>query len=152
LPKFTFHKYASELAKYADKIDVHEATSTSRIGHKRIRDMFVFWRNTYSEGSYYLGMFKDILFLFALIPLALITAGLPVTLTPGLAAAYLGGCCIIGFVSYRFLKLPRREKELEDLMSMSRYLTWDMLKQIQVEIKQLEHTVIKKKIKRRVKK
>jgi len=144
-PKFSFHRYAVELAKYADKINVLEATSTSRLGHKRIRDMFVFWRNTYSEGSYYLGMFKDILFLFALIPLALASAGLPVTLTPGLAIGYLLSCCLIGFISYRFLKLPRREKELEDLMSMSRYLTWDILKQIQEEqIRQRKKTRRKK--------
>jgi len=152
LPKFPFHKYAKELAKYSDNIDVYEATSTSRLGHKRIRDMFVFWRNTYSEGSYYLGMFKDILFLFALIPLALATTGLPITLTPGLAMGYLLGCCLIGYVSYRFLKLPRREKELEDLMSMSRYLTWDMLKQIQEEQVRLRQLTTKKSKKKVVKK
>lgn len=144
-PKFSFHKYAVDLAKYADKVDTLEATSTLRTGHKRIRDRFVFFRNTYSEGSYYLGMFKDILFLFALIPLALVTAGLPIALTPGLAIGYLLGCCFIGFISYRFLKLPRREKEMDDLMSMSRFLTWDLLKQIQEEQFMQRELLIKKR-------
>jgi hypothetical protein len=139
IPRFSFHKYASDLAKYADKVDVREATTSQRLGHKKIRDVFVFWRNTYSEGNYYMGLFKDMLFLFALMPLALVSLGLPTTFAVPFALGYIMICSVIGFVSYRFLALPRREKEMEDLMSMSRYLTWDMLKQIQAE-----QTIIKK--------
>jgi hypothetical protein len=144
-PNFPFHKYAKELSKYADNIDVFEATSTSRQGKRRLRDMFVFWRNTYNEGNYYLGMIKDLVYLVALIPLALSAIGLPPTLTILFAATYVTCCSVLGFVSYRFLALPRREKEMDDLMSMSRYLTWDMLKQIQVDIVRLEAQMKNKK-------
>jgi hypothetical protein len=132
-PKFDFHKYARDLARYADKIDTREATSTHRLGGKRLRDVFVFWRNTYSEGNYYLGLFKDMLMLLALMPLAMAAIGLPTEFSVMLVIAYITICSVLGFVSYRFLALPRREQEMADLMSMSRFMVWDLLKQIQEE-------------------
>ena len=153
-PKFSFHDYAKELSKYADSIDVLRATSTSRKGTQKIRDLFVFWRNTYSEGNYYIGIIRDIIYLVALIPLALSAIGLPPTLTILLAMTYITTCNLIGYISYRFLALPRREKEMDDLMSMSRYLTYDYLKQVLTELKKIEveNTKIHKKYKKRNKK
>jgi hypothetical protein len=132
-PKFDFHKYAADLARYSDKIDTREATSTHRLGRRKIRDVFVFARNTYGEGNYYLGLFKDMLMLLALMPLAMAAIGLPTEFSVMLVIAYITACSTIGFISYRFLALPRREQEMADLMSMSRFMVWDLLKQIQEE-------------------
>lgn len=144
---FDFHKYAKELSKYSDNIDVYRATTSKRIGKRKIRDMFVFWRNTYSEGNFYLSVFRDAFYLFTL---TLLATGI-VSLGMGLVMVYILSCVLLGYVSYRFIALPRREKELDDLMSMSRFMTWDMLKQVINNQKELE-AIINKRMKRRVKK
>jgi ABC-type nitrate/sulfonate/bicarbonate transport system permease component len=73
------------------------------------------------------------LMLLALMPLALAALGLPTEASVMLVIAYISICSALGFISYRFLALPRREQEMADLMSMSRFMVWDLLKQIQEE-------------------
>lgn len=152
MPRFSYTRYAKDIVKYTEEIDASVATSTSRFGLSRIRDMFISMMRWHSEGGYYVGLIKDFLYLLALIPLALKTIGLSDTYTFMFISVYIMLSLTIGFISYRVLNLPRREKEIDDLMSMSRFLTWDKLKNIETqleELKALTRTKRKKAVKKK---
>jgi len=129
--KYPYHKYFRDLSKYSDGLDVNKSTSSSRFGLKRARDIFTMGRTYYGEGGYYIGMFKDFIYLAALFPLVLAQVGLPMSLSLPLVGIYLFSCVAMGVLSYRVFKLARSEKEYEDKNSVSRYMTWAMLKEIQ---------------------
>jgi len=48
-----------------------------------------------------------------------------------LVVIYLFSCVAMGILSYRVFKLARSEKEYEDKNSVSRYMNWAMLKEVQ---------------------
>jgi hypothetical protein len=91
-------------------------------------------RTYYGEGGYYIGMFKDFIYLAALFPLVLTQIGVSTVYSMPLVAIYLLACVMMGFLSYRVFKLARSEKEYEDKNSVSRYMNWAMLKEIQEEL------------------
>jgi hypothetical protein len=132
-PKFSFHKYAKELNRYTNKIDVNRATISRRKGRKWFRDNFVFLEKSYYEGNYYIGMLTVILMVASF--------NLPLYLIPIIAIGYFGVCTFFGVLSYRWFKFARRDKEIDDLMSTSRYMTWDLLKQLQEQVFVLTRTV-----------
>jgi len=132
--KYPYHKYFRDLSKYSDSLDVNKSTSSSRFGLKRARDIFTMGRTYYGEGGYYIGMFKDFIYLAALFPLVLAQIGVSTVYSMPLVAIYLLACVMMGFLSYRVFKLARSEKEYEDKNSVSRYMNWAMLKEIQEEL------------------
>jgi hypothetical protein len=132
--KYPYHKYFRDLSKYSDSLDVNKSTSSSRFGLKRARDIFTMGRTYYGEGGYYIGMFKDFIYLAALFPLVLTQIGVSTVYSMPLVAIYLLACVMMGFLSYRVFKLARSEKEYEDKNSVSRYMNWAMLKEIQEEL------------------
>lgn len=138
--KYPYHKYFKALSKYSDALDVNQSTSSTRFGLKRARDVFTMSRTYYGEGGYYIGMLKDFIYLAALFPLVLVQIGVSTSYSLPLVAIYLLACVAMGFLSYRVFKLARSEKEYEDKNSVSRYMVWAMLKEIQEElIKQRKH-------------
>jgi len=147
--EFDYHKYFKELSKFADNLDVYKATSTTRRGLYKIRDIFIIGRQYYAEGNYYIGMVKDIIYLLALFPLALSTVGLDSYFTIPFIFIYLMICISLGYASYRWIMLARAEKEYDDKMSVSRYMTWSLLKQILNNQKRLEEKLIKKRKRRK---
>ena len=132
--KYPYHKYFRDLSKYSDDLDVDKSTSSSRFGLKRARDVFTMGRTYYSEGGYYIGMFKDFIYLAALFPLVLSQIGVSDAYSMPLVAVYLLSCVAMGFLSYRVFKLARSEKECEDKNSVSRYMNWAMMKEIHEEL------------------
>jgi hypothetical protein len=132
--KYPYQKFFKDLSKYSDALDVNKSTSSSRFGLKRARDIFTLGRTYYGEGGYYIGMFKDFIYLAALFPLVLAQIGVSDIYSMPLVLIYLLSCVAMGFLSYRVLKLARSEKEYEDKNSVSRYMTWAMLKEIQEEL------------------
>jgi magnesium-transporting ATPase (P-type) len=144
-PNFPYHKYAKEISKYADNIDVYQSTSTKRLGKLKVRDTFITGINMYGEGKYYLSIVMDLVTLISMLTLLLIALHIPSHLTVLVGVVYVISCLLLGYVSYRFLALPRRNKEFDDLQSMSRYMTWDMLKDIQVRLTDIELKLNKKK-------
>jgi hypothetical protein len=132
--KYPYHKYFRDLSKYSDGLDVNKSTSSSRFGLKRARDIFTMGRTYYGEGGYYIGMFKDFIYLAALFQLVLAQIGVSDIYSMPLVLIYLLSCVAMGFLSYRVFKLARSEKEYEDKNSVSRYMTWAMLKNIQEEL------------------
>jgi len=124
---------------------VNKSTSSSRFGLKRARDIFTMGRTYYGEGGYYIGMFKDFIYLAALFPLVLAQIGVSTVYSMPLVAIYLLACVMMGFLSYRVFKLARSEKEYEDKNSVSRYMNWAMLKEIQEELIRQRPQVRRKK-------
>ncbi len=143
-PRFTYHQYQKEISKYSDKIDIYQATTSTRSGHKKFRDTLVFGFNMLSEGKYYVALITDLSVLLGMVSLVCLATNLSTSFIYLIGLLYIIGCLTIGYVSYRILALPRRNKELDDMQSMSRYLTYDLLKQILVRLNELEVKINKR--------
>jgi hypothetical protein len=125
-----YHKYFKELSKYSDALDSDMATTTHRIGLKRIRDLFTIVRNFYSEGNSYTGMARDFFSIFVLMTLLASQWHIAPYVSILLAITYVSVNMVFGYISYKHLNLVRAENEYSDKMSVSRYMTYDLLKQI----------------------
>jgi hypothetical protein len=128
--KTEYHRYFKELSAYSDELDVYQATSSARNGIRKSRDIFIIGNQYYREGNYYIGIIRDAVYLLALLPLALLSIGASSNMAIPITIVYFIACILLGYSSYRWFSLARSEKEYDDKMSVSRYMTWALLKQI----------------------
>jgi len=131
-------RYADEVSKHTNEINLKKALGTERAGAPGFRDRLVYFKTAWAEAQSYLGWLQSVIIFTALVPVAILTINgglawlglgikLPYELASFMTFIFIVGFAAFGFIAVRFLGTARRAHEIGERLNPANYLLWDQL-------------------------
>lgn len=149
----SYEKYIEELEESSDGMNVRksiQSKSEKRTGFLgKIRDFGVFIREFWKYGRQWLGPFKELVYMLALIPSAIVSANaffnyafgirpFPVARTSIYAIVIFFSVLLMGYLGYKFGGTKKRSIEMADKQDPVFYMLWSEQKEIKQRLEELE--------------
>ena len=147
--KITFDNFSKELEEASNNVQLKIASSTTRKGKGKIRDVIVFWKVFWQEALSFLAPVQSAVIFTALIPASVVTvnaaltwAGVsfqfPLDIASMGAIIFIIGILIFGRLAVRNIGTLKTASELGAKMNPVNYLIWAKLVEMEEKIDNIE--------------